>query len=470
MKKKIKLIIDSDVSNEVDDVFALAYALSRQDVFDIKLISVSPFTASYKRNSIHDNNIDSKFEAKRLMRTMGLKNTDIVKNGSIDFLSNDYTEITDASNEIIKLASKEKITILCIGTLTNVAIALITKPEISKNLKIIFLGTQNLLHENFTDANYLKDKKAFEVVLKNVDDLTIFPSTVAKQFVTSIYEAKNHLRQNKLGRYLFSKLNNSIFKIQNRGIHTIYDIGPVAYLINKNWFCSTKINANELLKEQEKLDQFKEVNYIFDLQKEANYDIWKDFINSITSVETKSQKNIFFTSDTHFSSDRVIKFHLVPFENVEQMNYELVKRWNSVVSKDDVVYHLGDFGEYNYIKRLNGKVTLILGNYEIEDMKKNKLTFEQFKDYLKSLGFYDVVKKSSTIKVDDYQVFLTHKPIDCKKDMINLYGHVHTLKPVNKSGFNVATTYFDFYPVSLKQMKNKITFIKKFADKNVFAE
>ena len=123
MKKKIKLIIDSDVSNEVDDVFALAYALSRQDVFDIKLISVSPFTASYKRNSIHDNNIDSKFEAKRLMRTMGLKNTDIVKNGSLDFLSNNYTEITDASNEIIKLASKEKITILCIGTLTIVAIA-----------------------------------------------------------------------------------------------------------------------------------------------------------------------------------------------------------------------------------------------------------------------------------------------------------------------------------------------------------
>lgn len=470
MKKKIKLIIDSDVSNEVDDVFALAYALSRQDVFDIKLISVSPFTASYKRNSIHDNNIDSKFEAKRLMRTMGLKNTDIVKNGSLDFLSNNYEEMTDASNEIIELASKGKITILCIGTLTNVAIALLKKPNISKNLKIIFLGTQNLLHENFTDANYLKDKKAFEVVIKNVEDLTIFPSTVAKQFVTSIYEAKNHLCQNKLGKYLYKKLNNSVFKIQNRGIYTIYDIGPVAYLINKNWFCTTKIDVNDLLKEQKKLNYKKEVNYIFDLQKQANYDIWKDFINSITSVETKSQKNVFFTSDTHFSSNRVIKLHLVPFENVEQMNYELVKRWNSVVSKNDTVYHLGDFGEYKYVKKLNGNIILILGNYEIADMKKQKLTFEQFKDYLKSLGFYDVVKKSSTIKVDDYQVFLTHKPIDCKKDMINLYGHVHTLKPVNKSGFNVATTYFDFYPVSLKQMKNKITFIKKFADKNVFAE
>ena len=187
----MKLIIDSDVANEVDDVFALAYALSRQDVFDIKLISISPFSVSYRRNSIRENTIDSKFEAKRLMRTMGLKNTNIVKDGSIDYLSNNYQKVSDASSEIVKIASKEKITILCLGTLTNVAIALLSKPEISKNLRIIFLGTQHLLHKKFTDFNYIKDKKAFEIVIKNVDDLTIFPSTVAKQFVTIIYAKIN---------------------------------------------------------------------------------------------------------------------------------------------------------------------------------------------------------------------------------------------------------------------------------------
>ncbi len=470
MNKKIKLIIDSDVSNEVDDVFALAYVLSRRDLFDVKLISISPFSASYCRNSIRDNSIDSKYEATRLMRTIGLKNTDIVKSGSIDYLSNNYRSSSEATNEIIKIASKEKITILCLGTLTNVAIALLIKPEIARNLKIIFLGTQNLLHKKFTDFNYIKDKKAFEVVAKNVDDLTIFPSTVAKQFVTSIYEAKNHLCQNKLGRYLFKKLNNSVFKIQNRGIHTIYDIGPVAYLINKKWFCTTKISINELLKEQKHIENEKTVNYIFDLQKQANYDVWKDFISSITSVETTSKRNIFFTSDTHFSSERVIKLKLVPFENVEQMNYELVKRWNSDVSKDDIVYHLGDFGEYSYIKKLKGKVILILGNYEIADMKKQKLSFKQFKEKLISMGFYDVIENNLKINIDDCEIYLTHKPVDCNKEMINLFGHVHLLKPVSKSGFNVATTYFDFHPVSLQQMKNKINFIKNYADKNVFAD
>ena len=81
-----------------------------------------------------------------------------------------------------------------------------------------------------------------------------------------------------------------------------------------------------------------------------------------------------------------------------------------------------------------------------------------------------VFLKNLKIKIDNFEIFLTHKPIDCNKEMINLFGHVHTLKPVSKSGFNVATTYFDCFPVSLKQMENKINFIKNYADQNVFTD
>ena len=52
------------------------------------------------------------------------------------------------------------------------------------------------------------------------------------------------------------------------------------------------------------------------------------------------------------------------------MNQEIIKRWNSVVSKNDIVYHLGDFafGNKNFIEsivnQLNGKIYLILGNHD----------------------------------------------------------------------------------------------------------
>ena len=78
---------------------------------------------------------------------------------------------------------------------------------------------------------------------------------------------------------------------------------------------------------------------------------------------------IFFTSDLHFGHENVIRFDNRPFETVEEMNAELVRRWNAKVSNGDLVYVLGDMiwksnhGEAEkLIKSLNGQIILIKGN------------------------------------------------------------------------------------------------------------
>lgn len=53
--------------------------------------------------------------------------------------------------------------------------------------------------------------------------------------------------------------------------------------------------------------------------------------------------NIFFTSDTHFGHNNIIKLSNRPFSSVEEMNEGLIERWNDVVGAEDIVYHLGDF-------------------------------------------------------------------------------------------------------------------------------
>ena len=53
--------------------------------------------------------------------------------------------------------------------------------------------------------------------------------------------------------------------------------------------------------------------------------------------------NIFFTSDTHFHHDNIIRFCNRPFKDVYHMDEELIKRWNEKVGPDDIIYHLGDF-------------------------------------------------------------------------------------------------------------------------------
>lgn len=96
--------------------------------------------------------------------------------------------------------------------------------------------------------------------------------------------------------------------------------------------------------------------------------------------------NIFFTADHHFGHANIIRFTNRPFKDIDEMNEELIKRWNEKVGKEDFVYHLGDLSlgspqkTKEILDELNGKIYLIKGNHE-----KSALTyserFEWIKDY-----------------------------------------------------------------------------------------
>lgn len=80
--------------------------------------------------------------------------------------------------------------------------------------------------------------------------------------------------------------------------------------------------------------------------------------------------SIFFTADTHFGHKNVIQHCNRPFKDVEDMNNTFVKNWNSVITDDDTVYHLGDLSFYNMTKTveilesLNGNIILIRSNHD----------------------------------------------------------------------------------------------------------
>lgn len=80
---------------------------------------------------------------------------------------------------------------------------------------------------------------------------------------------------------------------------------------------------------------------------------------------------IFFTSDNHFGHERVIRFDNRPFATVEEMDAEMIRRWNAKVGKGDLVYVLGDMiwktrndDAPGLIKSLNGQIILIKGNHD----------------------------------------------------------------------------------------------------------
>jgi len=82
------------------------------------------------------------------------------------------------------------------------------------------------------------------------------------------------------------------------------------------------------------------------------------------------EPKIFLIGDLHFNHRNIIKYCSRPFNSVEDMNKQLIKNWNSVVGKNDIVYVVGDFalcGKQKIIEigqRLNGRKRLVLGNHD----------------------------------------------------------------------------------------------------------
>jgi len=159
---------------------------------------------------------------------------------------------------------------------------------------------------------------------------------------------------------------------------------------------------------------------------------------------------IFVTSDTHFGHENIIKFCNRPFKNAHFMDLELIERWNSVVTPDDIVYHLGDFAYkisgnkiINIIEQLNGKIILIKGNHDGKTLKVNSVhNFFETQNYV-------------SLTHDNKKVCLFHFPIeewDGKHNgSIHLHGHSHgVLDFLNvKNRLDVGVDSHNFTPVEL---------------------
>lgn len=112
---------------------------------------------------------------------------------------------------------------------------------------------------------------------------------------------------------------------------------------------------------------------------------------------------IYFIAYTHFNHENIIKYCNRPFNNAQEMNEYIIRKWNSVVTENDIVYHLGDvgFGTTEQLKELIGKLNgikiLIRGNHD----------FKRGVNGWKEVGFSEVYKKKLILN----NLVLTHEPI-----------------------------------------------------------
>lgn len=178
-------------------------------------------------------------------------------------------------------------------------------------------------------------------------------------------------------------------------------------------------------------------------------------------MTTNNSDKIYFTSDTHFYHNNIIKYCDRPFVSIEEMNDRIIENWNDKVPKDSIVFHLGDFAfcsEYNLkelVSQLNGYIILIKGNH---DSKNN--------NFLESI--FPEVYSQFHLVVNKQLIYLNHFPLLCyPKHAWNFFGHVHSkpgisnidtprLKYCTSTQYDVGVDLNNYTPLAFCEVRDKI--------------
>ena len=162
---------------------------------------------------------------------------------------------------------------------------------------------------------------------------------------------------------------------------------------------------------------------------------------------------IFFTSDTHWGHSRVIQYSNRPFANIDEMDEQLIKNWNSKVQPNDTVYHLGDFAFhredqiFKILSRLNGKIHLIVGNHDKQIIKNSQLQ-KQFQS----------ISNYCELKIDNQFIVMCHYPMlswnKSHHGSWMLHGHCHgsIQHPWNGKLLDVGTDPMKYFPISFDKL------------------
>ena len=236
---KVKLVLDTDTFNEVDDQFAVAYALLKPDKFDILGIHAAPF---FNDNSVspEDGMEKSYQEIIHLLELMGkteLKS--LVYQGSRNYLVDEETpQPSPAAEHLVQLAKElpdgEQLYVAAIGAITNVASAILLDPSIINKIVVIWLGGNALTWPTAKEFNLMQDIAADRVVFDCGVPLVQLPCMgVVTHLATTKPEMKEYMAgKNPLCDYLYKitcEDSERIFtgKCWSR---VIWDVSTIAWL------------------------------------------------------------------------------------------------------------------------------------------------------------------------------------------------------------------------------------------------
>jgi purine nucleosidase len=245
---KVRMILDTDTYNEVDDQFALSYAFLSKDKVRLEAVYAAPFHNA-RSNGPGDGMEKSYQEIKKLLKMLGGSPDGFVFRGSDHYLQDVSKPIrSEAALDLVKKAMasspEDPLYVVTVGCITNIASAILIEPKIIKNIVVVWLGGNDLNWPTQKEFNLMQDVLAAQVVLNSGVPMVIMPCRpVVSHFHTTIPELSYYLKnKNELSDYLY----NIVLEYsggRDAWSKVIWDVTAVAWLVNPSWLPTNLVHS-----------------------------------------------------------------------------------------------------------------------------------------------------------------------------------------------------------------------------------
>ncbi|MFQ6044107.1 MAG: nucleoside hydrolase [Candidatus Poribacteria bacterium] len=248
----ISMVLDTDTYNEVDDQFAVVYALLSEQL-NVEAIYAAPFFNN-RSNGPGDGMEKSYEEILRLLDRLDYPHRDFVFRGSSSYLpAPDQPVKSEAAENLIDRAMQARdkpLYVVAIGAITNVASAILLQPRIIENIVVVWLGGHPHYWSNTREFNLWQDPPASRLMFNCGAPLVQIPAkNVSEHLRTTVPELEKYVKgRGEIGDYLYETF--AAYQTDHYAwAKEVWDIASIAYLLNPQWMPSQLVHSPILTNE-----------------------------------------------------------------------------------------------------------------------------------------------------------------------------------------------------------------------------
>ena len=235
---RIRMVLDTDTYNEIDDQFAVVYALRSPEKLAVEALYAAPFLND-RSTGPGDGMEKSYEEILRLLDRLHVSPEGFVFRGSTAYLG-DRPERSPAALDLVARAmaapDDDPLYVVAIGAITNVASALLIEPEIIRKIVVVWLGGNPPSLPHTVEFNLRQDVPAARIVFDSSVPFVHVPCLgVASHLLTTRAELAEALAgYNPVCDFLYERFceySDDHFAYGKE----IWDVATIAYLLDEEW-------------------------------------------------------------------------------------------------------------------------------------------------------------------------------------------------------------------------------------------